>query len=205
MADTKTSALATINGADTATGDKLLWLDISDTTQGAGGTLKAITKAELIVALGGGQSAHVSDQKSAGTDGGTFTAGAWQTRDLNTVDHNDDSLISLASNQITFNVAGRYKIEAWGMTFNVVNHTMRFYDISNSSSEIISDTNYARSGTAGDSNKAHLIGVIDIAADTIFELQHRCESTQSGNGFGEGSDQLWQVCKYADVFITKVS
>jgi hypothetical protein len=51
MADTKTSALTAITGTNTATGDKFLVLDVSDTTQGAGGTLKNITRAEMVNAL----------------------------------------------------------------------------------------------------------------------------------------------------------
>jgi len=51
MSDTKTSALTAITGTNTATGDKFLVLDVSDTTQGAGGTLKNITRAEMVAAL----------------------------------------------------------------------------------------------------------------------------------------------------------
>lgn len=48
MADTKTSALTALTGANTATGDKFVVLDVSDATQGAGGTLKTLTRAELL-------------------------------------------------------------------------------------------------------------------------------------------------------------
>lgn len=51
MADTKTSALTAITGANTATGDKYVILDVNDVTQGAGGTLKNITRAEQVAAL----------------------------------------------------------------------------------------------------------------------------------------------------------
>lgn len=51
MADVKTSALTALTGANSATGDKLLILDVSDTTQGAGGTLKNMTRAEMLAAM----------------------------------------------------------------------------------------------------------------------------------------------------------
>lgn len=51
MADTKGSSLAALTGAASATGDLFLVIDISDTTQGAGGTLKNMTRAELLNAL----------------------------------------------------------------------------------------------------------------------------------------------------------
>lgn len=51
MADTKTSDLTAIAGADIATGDKFIVLDVSDTTQGSAGTLKNTTRAEMVIAL----------------------------------------------------------------------------------------------------------------------------------------------------------
>ncbi len=48
---TKISALTTITGANTATGDLLVITDVSDTTQGAGGTTKSITRDEMKTAL----------------------------------------------------------------------------------------------------------------------------------------------------------
>ena len=52
---------------------------------------------------------HVRDEKAANTPGGTFTASAWQKRDLNTVKTNQISGASLASNQITL-PAGTYHV-----------------------------------------------------------------------------------------------
>lgn len=71
MADTKTSALTAITGAGTATGDLFLVLDVSDTTQGPGGTLKTITRAELL-SLG-------FDPASPGAIGGTTPAAVTAT------------------------------------------------------------------------------------------------------------------------------
>jgi hypothetical protein len=51
MADTKGSALTALTGANSAAVDQLLIIDKSDTTQGAGGTLKNITRGELAVGL----------------------------------------------------------------------------------------------------------------------------------------------------------
>ncbi|MFT5766754.1 MAG: hypothetical protein ACI9DH_000573 [Halioglobus sp.] len=51
MTDTKGSALTALTGANSAAVDQLLIIDKSDTTQGAGGTLKNITRRELAVGL----------------------------------------------------------------------------------------------------------------------------------------------------------
>ena len=53
----------------------------------------------------------LSDVKSAGTAGGTFTSGSWQTRTLNTEDSDTGGNCSLSSNQFTLD-AGTYEINA---------------------------------------------------------------------------------------------
>ena len=51
------------------------------------------------------------DQKTLGTDGGTFTSGAWRVRDLNTTIANTDaSNITLGTNEFTLQ-AGNYSIK----------------------------------------------------------------------------------------------
>lgn len=47
----KASQATTLTGANVATGDKIFILDASDTTDDAAGTTKAITAAELIIAV----------------------------------------------------------------------------------------------------------------------------------------------------------
>jgi hypothetical protein len=52
MADAKITDLASITGANTASGDQLVMVDVSDTSMAASGTDKKITRDELKVALG---------------------------------------------------------------------------------------------------------------------------------------------------------
>ena len=71
------------------------------------------TTATLLANLklaGAPRIATIRDEKSSGTSGGTFTAGAWRTRTLNTLT-DPTSIVSLASNQITLQ-AGTYLINA---------------------------------------------------------------------------------------------
>ena len=62
---------------------------------------------------------HIRDEKAQNTAGGTFTSGAWRTRDLNTVKTNEITGASLAANQITL-PAGTYWVE-WSAPAYVVN------------------------------------------------------------------------------------
>src|SRR3990172_5694485 len=43
----------------------------------------------------------VTDEKAQGTNGGTFTTGAWRTRDLNSEKSDVNGLATVASNQVT--------------------------------------------------------------------------------------------------------
>lgn len=50
--DTKFSALTSLVASGIASGDLLVWLDVSDTTHGAGGTAKTMTEAEHNILVG---------------------------------------------------------------------------------------------------------------------------------------------------------
>jgi hypothetical protein len=51
MANTKISALSALTGANLAVGDLFPLVDVSDTTQGAGGSTKNMTAAEVVIGL----------------------------------------------------------------------------------------------------------------------------------------------------------
>lgn len=51
MADTKITDLTALTGANTATGDQFVLVDVSDSTMAASGTDKKITRAQLAVAM----------------------------------------------------------------------------------------------------------------------------------------------------------
>ena len=74
------------------------------------GALPAISGASLTNLPAGGKFssyAVICDQKSNNTDGGTFTSGAWRTRDLNTELCEAEGLVSSSSNQFALSAAGR--------------------------------------------------------------------------------------------------
>lgn len=53
MPDTKITDLTAITGANTASGDVFVVVDVSDTSMAGSGTNKKITRAELALAVGG--------------------------------------------------------------------------------------------------------------------------------------------------------
>lgn len=128
----------------------------------------------------------IRDEKSAGTNGGTFTSGSWQTRDLNTEVEDDGGHASLSGNQITL-AAGTYMVKASSVATSVQQHKLRLRNITDSSDLIIGLSHHITS-TAVTSSAALLRGKFTIAAPKIIELQHRCTLTRTNNGFGVASN-----------------
>jgi hypothetical protein len=137
----------------------------------------------------------VADEKANTTAGGTFTAGAWETRELNTVRYNNITGASLATNQITLPI-GTFRVSATAPALKVNQHLVKLYNITDSSDDIIGAM---ASSDAGDNtqNNSSLSGIITLATPTVFELQHRGTATFATEGFGRaasfGVDEVYSV------------
>lgn len=152
---------------------------------------------------GGGSTVAVFiDKKSANTNGGTFTNGAWRTRDLQTTNFNNITSCSLASNQITL-PSGTYEVMASAPAFQTDGHIPRLYNITDSA--VVGNNGSSAYSALADTtiSPAILITAFTITSTKVFELQHRCETTKSTNGLGAalnfGGDEI-----YAQIKIVKV-
>lgn len=187
-------------GVDTADADRVY------VSNGAGGGTWTTVSADMVeddAKAFQTRLLHVVDQKSAGTDAGTFTQGAWQTRTLNTTRTNEISGASLASNQITL-PSGTYFIMASASAKTVRGHQTRLRNITDGTTTLV--------GTAEDTDttvhcasKSYVNGRFTIASAKSFELQHRCESTRLTDGFGYGPTGFGEVGIFAEVMIWKVA
>jgi hypothetical protein len=132
------------------------------------------------------------DQKSVGTDGGTFTSGAWRKRDLNTEVADTGNHGTLASSQITLD-AGTYVVRATAPGYACRRHQARLYDTTGSAVLALGTSAYADDGNGGlDSsgyvqNDSVVAGRFTLAVQSVLELQHRCDTTSTGSGFGTGA------------------
>lgn len=144
------------------------------------------------------------DEKADGISGGTFTQDVWQTRDLNTkvLDESDD--VMLAANQFTLQ-KGTYEIFAFAPGHRCGTHRVKLRNITDGTDEIIGQTGAATdTGAAGAANiMASLRGSFTITAAKTFELQHRCSSSRSSDGFGLAST-FGVVEVYAEIHMRKV-
>ena len=135
--------------------------------------------------------ATISDVKAATTDGGTFTAGAWQTRTLNTITDPTSVVVSLSSNQFIL-PAGQYFIYATAPASSsvstIVNHKAKLRNITDSTDAIIGTTErlLAPSGSAI-GNSSRIVGTVTLTSSKTFEIQHQCATTGATTGFGTAS------------------
>lgn len=147
---------------------------------------------------------HIQDQKTAGTDGGSFSSGAWRTRDLNT-EMTDEIGSTLTSNQFTL-PAGTYYIEARAPGHGVGYHKAKLRNITDSSDVLIGSTVRSRLASESGStvtNDSVITGRFTIADTKTFEIQHICSDTYA-EGFGRGNN-FSVIEVYTDVRVWKVS
>jgi len=138
-------------------------------------------------AAGGGLYASVAiiaDQKTSGTGSGTFTLGAWRTRDLNTEISDTDGIVSISSNQFTLQ-AGTYTLGWNAPAYRVAVNKSGLYNVTDSSFTALGQSNYCypayviQNYSTGET-------VFTISGAKTYEIRHY-NNTSSSNGFGAGA------------------
>lgn len=127
---------------------------------------------------------YLADVKNSGVGGGTFSGGSWITRDINTEISDSGSLCSISANVITLQ-DGLYSCNISCPAIGVGSHMSRLYNNSDSSVLLSGTMEYA----GNFSSRSNIIGRFSIAGGTgkLISIQHLCQSTVIGSGFGSGS------------------
>jgi hypothetical protein len=123
----------------------------------------------------------VQDEKTSGTEGGTFTSGSWQTRDINTEVNDAQNLAAISSNQVTLQ-PGTYRCNITAPAQAVLDHKIRLQNITDIATTLVGTSEFADKSTS-----SRIRGLFTIAAAKAFEVQHQCSSTQAVDGFGAAS------------------
>ena len=137
---------------------------------------------------GGGTTkvAILSDVKSSGTAGGSFTSGSWVDRTLNT-EVDPESFVTFSSSNDYFALeSGTYKINWSAPAHAVDSHQTKLVYANNtsftSSSEILGTSEACHDPILEGSNlvQTRSFGetVITITETTYFKVQHRCTDTK---------------------------
>lgn len=147
------------------------------------------------------------DRKASGTDGGDFSSGAWRKRDLNTVAARRGNSISLntTTSEITLK-KGIYRVSGSAPAVIVYSHKARLTKTSGTATDYILGTTERNenTGTLEIQTRSLIEGIVEVDSETaVYELQHRCSQSNSGDGFGYpagfGDDEVYSI-----IYIQKI-
>jgi hypothetical protein len=157
----------------------------------SGGIMYPDGTTQVTAAVGSMAYVLIVDEKASGTNGGTCTSGSWQTRVLNTLKSDAFSNVtSLTSNQFKL-AAGTYVCQISAPAMNVGSHMVKLRNVTASidimtgtSERVDSDSSWARQSRSVARGRFVVGSGQAVAVNDALEVQHRCSSTQSTNGFG---------------------
>jgi hypothetical protein len=164
------------------------------------GTLPAISGANLtgITAPIFGNYAVLMGTKSEGEDGGTFTSGQWQVRDLNTEYYDPDGIVTLSSNIFVLQ-AGYYFIRFSATAHRVGTHKCVLFRESGTQT-IFAHGSSERLVTDGGSNRSEGIWRGQISGTVNLQIRHRCSSTRDNDGLGKASSAGEELYTIVEIF-----
>ena len=140
--------------------------------------------------------AVICDQKTAGSNGGAFTSGSWQTRDLNTEITDVDGIVSISSDAFRLST-GSYLLKWSAPACQVDMHQTRLYDETGTAPIISGSCENAESTMSGypaEDNKVATKSIgfarvtVGAGVTNDYKIQHRCYVTRSDHGLGVGGN-----------------
>ena len=200
MSTLKTAALRGINGS--ADSIQLHASDQSVTFPGAVTVTGALTSSTTGLGLFNAY-AVIIDRKAQDVNGGTFTSGAWRTRDLNHELFDPSGIVSISSNQFTL-AAGTYLVKWRAPFFRCNDNNTQLYNITDSAE---TEQGFQANGNTADGDHTYAFGMarFTISGAKAFEIRHRCGSTKSDNGFGLSAYSYTSYSYYTMVEIWRES
>ena len=164
------------------------------------GTLPAISGANLTGISAGLFSSYavLMDVRSEGQDGGTFTSGQWQVRDLNTEYYDPDGIVTLSSNIFVLQ-AGYYFIRFSATAHRVGTHKCVLFRESGTQT-IFAQGSSERLVTDGGSNRSEGVWRGQISGTVNLQIRHRCSSTRDNDGLGKASTADEELYTIVEIF-----
>ncbi len=159
-----------------------------------------ITPNKLSAGAGGTTFAHLTYEVSPGTNGGTASAGTWDTRAL--VEKADPGgIVTVTASQFTL-AAGTYFIRAEAQCYRVADNQLRIRNITDGSTPLVGMSGHAGTGDTS-THLATLMGIMTIAGTKTFALQHYVDTSTGATDFGKPVSNDIEV--YTNVEILKIS
>lgn len=148
--------------------------------------------------------AIVVDEKASGTDGGGSAAAAFQTRVLNTIKADPQSIVSIATNEFTLQ-AGSYIIEWSAPAHNSDQNQTKLTNVTDVATVQMGSCSFD-SSLAADNALSLSIGkaYVTIASAKAFKIEHYTTTAQATNGLGVSVSATSGTEIYTQLFIQKV-
>lgn len=125
-------------------------------------------------------------KKAQNIDAGTFTSGAWRTRDINDEHADTAGICSIASNQITL-AKGTYRCLIFCPTMQVHVQQARLYNVTDAAVLLVGHSAYRTAVDQG-SFYSWIAGRFTLDDVKTLEIQHICNTTRATVGFGIAAD-----------------
>ena len=146
--------------------------------------------------------AVIADRKAQNASSGTFSSGAWRTRDLNTELYDPDGIVSISNNEFTLQ-AGTYIIKGSAPALEVDSHLAKLNNVTDGDDNIgIGSIEFSVAGSSSQT-RSFFDTRVTITSAKAFSVLHRSTSSNSGNGFGITGNLDFET--YTVVEIYKVS
>ena len=144
--------------------------------------------------------AVIVDQKNQNTESGTFTSGAWQTRDLNTESFDPDGIVSISSNKFTL-AAGSYLIVWSAPCYKVDKNQTRLYDVTNSSAGAGFKGSVEHAGTTT-AIQVRSTGAMRVSpsGSNEYRIEHKSAATRADNGFGFAANLAAEIFTIVEIY-----
>ena len=183
-----------------ATGTAITLGESGDTlTVPSGATL---ANSGIVTGFGLKSYAIIEEQTASGVNAGTFTTGAWRTRDLNTTVVDPDSIItSLSAGAFTLG-AGNYLIRWYASAFSVNSHKTRLYDVTGTA--LIGGGSAEWAGSSLTTSSSTGSARVTPSGSNAYRIEHQCTVTHASQGLGVPAG-FSQVEVFARVEILKES
>ncbi|MCD8350089.1 MAG: tail fiber protein [Planctomycetaceae bacterium] len=150
-----------------------------------------------------GQILHVQERQPNNVNGGTFTAGAWRTRNLNTLISNTIAGASFDPNSSQIILpAGTYWLYGAGCGYTVDRHKVTIHDVI-ASKELLLGTSEVSGTTVASTAFSTAKGYVVLPSQTRIELRHYCQVSRATTGFGLANNFGTQEI-YAEVIIRRI-
>lgn len=149
---------------------------------------------------------HIQHTTSGTNDTGTFSAGAWRTRPLNTLVHNSITGASFDDQDIEIILpAGKYYVEAYSCAFYVDANYARLFNLTNGQQVLIGEYGLSNPNAGYNNTGSTVRGRFTLNSTSNLQLQHYCQTSRSTTGFGYNSSALdSQPSAFADVRVWRV-